>query len=323
MKIYNKAQISAVINLARDFPELLRQQSQAFTDYSNGKTVVPAPLQLAFKQPTGDCHIKAGYRINEELFVIKIATGFYERSTGDGIILIVSQKTGKIEAMLYDEGWLTQIRTALAACIAAELTPFKIDQIGIIGTGKQAEVCLNLLSQLYPMKKFAIWGRNFGSACSFADRMQKQNIDLRVDKSRLDLISSAQLIITVTASREPLLWANEVKAGTHIIALGADERGKQELDPAIFEKAKIIVVDSRAQASQFGDLSYAIDSGLVESDKIVELGEILQKQLQSCNTNDIMVTDLTGIAAQDIFLAEWIYEKLEPYPSDRLNFLKR
>lgn len=308
MKIYKKDQMTEVINLERDFRDLLAQQKQAFIDYSNGKMIVPSPIQMAFKKPAGDCHIKAGYKIDEELFVIKIATGFYEAGTGDGVILIVSQKTGKIEAMLYDEGWLTQIRTALAACIAAELTPFTIDQIGIIGTGKQAELSLHLLSKLYPSKQFSLWGRSFEKASSLVAKLK--NPSLRVEKSRLNLISSSQLIITVTASREPLLQANEVQLGTHIIALGADEKGKQELDPYVFEKANTILVDSRAQASQFGDLSYAVDAGLVDPANIFELGEVLQKKMPACNSNNIMVTDLTGIAAQDVFLAEWMYAKL-------------
>ena len=308
MKIYSKAQISAMIHLERDLPELMAQQKQAFIDYSNGKIIVPAPLQLAFKNPLGDCHIKAGYRVNQELFVIKMATGFYATATADGVILIASQKTGKIEAILYDQGWLTQIRTALAACIAAELSPSKIDQIGVIGTGKQAELCLLLLSELYPSKQFFLWGRNFQKTFSLANKIDNPN--LQILKSRLDLISLSQLIITATASREPILWACEVKPGTHIIALGADEKGKQELDPYILNKAQVIIVDSRIQTTQFGDLSYALDKGLVDPTKIVEVGEMLQKTIPLPNMDDIIVTDLTGIAAQDVFLAEWIYTKL-------------
>lgn len=311
MKIYNKEQIATVINLERDFVELMNLQKKAFIDFSNGDVVVPTPLQLSFKNPIGDCHVKGGYRINDEFFVIKVVSGFYECSSGDGLVIVASQRTGKIEEILHDEGWLTQIRTALATCIAAELTPFDIDQIGIMGAGKQAEVCLQFLCKLYPSKKFLLWGRNSEKADLLVNKIKHGNVGMNVNvsKSDLELIEAVQLIVTATPSHEPFLLAKSIKSKKHIIALGSDEKGKQELDIYIFEKAGVILTDSRKQASEFGEIPYAMNAGLIKGD-ILELGEVIGKGLKDFNTNKIIITDLTGIAAQDVFIAQWIFEKL-------------
>lgn len=308
MKIYNRAQIAEIINFERDFEELMKLQKKAFIEYSVGRIVAPTPLQISFKEPRGDCHIKVGYKVGDEFFVIKMASGFYECASGDGLMVITSQKSGKIEAIMHDEGWLTQIRTAVAACIVAELTPFDVEQIGIIGTGKQAEICLQFLAMLYPKKKFILWGRNWEKAFSLANKMK--SLETKVVESIEEMLSEVQVLITATASHEPLISASLINTKIHIIALGADEKGKQELDPGIFENAGIVLADSIRQTSEFGEISYAIESGIIQGEGIVELGEILQKGTSNFEKGDIMISDLTGIAAQDAFIALWAYERL-------------
>lgn len=323
MKVYTKDEISAVLDLERNLHELIELQKEAFTGFSDGRMVVPMPMQLSFKEPEGDCHVKAGYEMGSEFFAIKIATGFYNSyssnsptlSAGDGVILILSQKTGKIEAILYDEGLLTQVRTAIAACIAAELTPFSIEQIGIVGAGKLARTCIELLSKVYPESEFKIWARNLERSVELAKALPA--IEIKVEDSCSKLVRSSRLIVTTTASRQPIVWASDVQMRTHIIALGADEKGKQELDPEIFAMADNIIVDSKGQAMQFGDTSYTIDMGSFEISKLSELGKLLKNRRVPIvsNSNAILVTDLTGIAPQDVYIALWVHRQLNKKPT--------
>lgn len=326
MRVYTKDEISAVLDLERNLHDLIELLKEAFIAFSKNQMVVPMPLQLSFKDPEGDCHVKAGYKIGSEFFAIKIASGFYStvsgsptRSSGDGVVIILSQKTGRIEAILHDEGLLTQIRTAIAACIAAELTPFSIEQIGIIGTGRLAKTCIELLSRVYPGRKFKIWSRNPKRSIALATSLP--GIEIEVEDSCSKLVRSNKLIVTTTASRQPIVWASDVQIGTHIIALGADEKGKQELDSEIFLIADSIIVDSKDQAKQFGDTSHAVNKGITEIAKAIEVGQLLTaKRMINGSEDCIWVTDMTGIAPQDVFLAMWVYRRLERSPNFEMKF---
>ena len=128
--------------------DLVAAMTAGFRQYSNGNTVVPPVGELLFENPPGDVHIKYGYIKNDDFYVIKIASGFYENKelgipSSQGMMLLFNQKTGQTVAVLLDEGYLTDVRTAAAGAVAAKyFAPKKIEAIGIIGTGMQAKMQL-------------------------------------------------------------------------------------------------------------------------------------------------------------------------------------
>jgi hypothetical protein len=85
MKIYDVDQIKKVINLDLSLKELINSQRQAFIDFSSGLYDVPIPMQLSFQEKVGDCHIKAGFKRNDDTFIIKVATGFYQNRNPDNL----------------------------------------------------------------------------------------------------------------------------------------------------------------------------------------------------------------------------------------------
>src|ERR1051325_6187945 len=147
MEIYTLEDIKKTIEPGA----LIKSQEEAFVVYSDGYVVVPPVGYLHFQEASGDCHIKYGYIKGDEYFVVKIATGFYKNSeiglpVGNGMMSLFSQRTGSFEALLLDEGYLTDMRTAAAGAVAAKyLAPKKIDRIGIVGTGVQARLQLEML----------------------------------------------------------------------------------------------------------------------------------------------------------------------------------
>lgn len=254
MRIYFEKAIRQAICLEHNFLSLMEIQKKAFIDFSKGLMQVPLPLQLNFEGPPGDCHVKAGHHFGDDLFFIKIATGFYDNNrsglpSGDGVVLAFSKKHGFLEGILQDGSYLTQLRTALAACVAAQVRP--VHGIGIVGTGSLAGHTLQLMSLLYPSCPILVWGREIEKAKRLCRtyKMAKATISLP------QLLLTADVVITSTASKNPLIYLEEVKRPLHIIALGADEAGKQELDPALFSKANLIMVDSKRQAQCIGDVS--------------------------------------------------------------------
>lgn len=271
--------------------------------------------ELLFKNPPGDTHIKYGYIIGDEYYVIKVASGFYDNPTlnlpsSNGLMLLFSQKTGAVLGILLDEGHLTDLRTAAAGAIAAKyLAPSNITNIGIIGTGIQARLQLIFLAKITDCRNVIVWGRNLEKLTSYQTEMKQEGFSIQITQEIEAIASDCNLIVTTTPSTFPLLQAAQIKKGTHITAVGADSPHKQELDSRCFEKADIIVVDSIEQCIERGDTAYAIKEGVITQEKLVELGNMISGNSPRRTSNEqITIADLTGLAVQDIEIAKAVFE---------------
>lgn len=311
MKILNRKQIEQVVSI----PAILEAIEQGFAAYSRGETVIPPIATLQFDYPPGDCHIKYGYLKRGKYYVIKIASGFHNNPqlglpAGNGMILLFDKQTGGLVSILLDEGYLTDLRTAAAGCVAAKyLAPKHISCIGIIGTGAQAYHQLKLLSFATKCRRALIWGRDESKVKKLKDHPDFAEWRIEIAKDLNHLTTDCNLIVTTTSSARPLLYAHQIQPGTHITAIGADDTGKQELDPEIFSKAEKVVVDSRSQCMQIGDISYALKQGLILRKGIIELGEVIKdSSLGRTSDGQITVADLTGIAIQDLQIATSVFE---------------
>lgn len=309
MKILSLEQIKKALSI----PKVLRAIEQGFIVYSRGEAVIPPVASLHFEDPLGDCHIKYGYEKKGQFYVVKIASGFYENPlhgfpSNNGLMLLFDKRTGNPVCILLDEGYLTDIRTAAAGYVAAKcLAPKNITCIGIVGTGAQAYYQLKFLTFATSCRRAMIWGRDPEKAKKLAKRFDMNEWSIDTPNHLEELTAECNFIVTTTASTHPLLFAEQIKPGTHITAMGADDIGKQELDEKIFIKADKVIVDSRKQCVEVGDVSYALKKGLIRIDKLVELGEVLMNpSLGRSSENQITVCDLTGIAIQDLFIAESI-----------------
>jgi ornithine cyclodeaminase len=311
MRIISKEEIQAVLKSANYF-DLIQDQEAGFIAYSKGKTCIPEVGHLYFSNPPGDCHIKYGYIQGEETFSIKVATGFYENHlkglpNGNGLIMVFNQATGMPQAILLDEGILTDLRTAIAGAISAKyLAPKAVTCIGIIGTGTQAKLQLEWLSWMTGCQRAMIYGRTPERISNFCKAVP-ESLEVIPSSSVQELTENCELIVCATASKSPVLFETDIKPGTHIIAVGADGNGKQELDPEIFNKADICSVDSLSQCFAFGDSSF---STLKHKD-FIELGHIIESpNLGRSSKKQITVSDLTGVSVQDIQIAQSVLKAL-------------
>jgi ornithine cyclodeaminase len=307
VRIYSLEEIKQAIEPVH----LIQCQEEGFVAYSEGQVVVPPPGSLFFDDPPGDCHIKFGYLIDDVYYVIKIASGFYRNPdlglpSSNGMMLVFERKTGVPAAVLLDEGYLTDMRTAAAGAIAAKyLAPLPITRIGIVGTGTQARLQPQLLREVTPCRDLMVWGRNAGRAEAYRRDVEPLGFAVEVAARIQDLCAACNLIVTTTPSRSPLIGPRQVRPGTHITAVGADGGGKQELDAELFKKASVFVVDSRRQCRELGDSSYALKAGFVKEDQLVELGTLIRKpELGRTSADQITICDLTGVAVQDIQIAK-------------------
>ena len=317
MLIINSSQLNSLINLNSSISELLENQREALVGYSQNKIFCPPPLQLDFMVEQGDCHIKAAAQVDGDFFSVKCATGFYRNTkkglnSGDGVLLFFCQQTGMLEMILHDEGWLTTLRTALSALIFYDMTPWKIKNIGILGNGQVSQMLTRLLKIYSAEIPIHLWTRNYNEK----NKLKAQETSVRICKSIKELIKHCDVIFTTTPSRTSLI--NDFGLPQqHLIAIGADGKNKQELGPHLFGQADNVYTDSRQQATHYGDSSYAIEQNYIASNNLKELGDLIY-QSQSM-IGDRIISDLTGIAAQDLCIAKRIKQIIQPSVTVKQN----
>ncbi|HJM33460.1 MAG: ornithine cyclodeaminase family protein [Candidatus Marinimicrobia bacterium] len=294
--------------------DLLPLIKKGFVAYSEGRSVVPPVGELSFKDPPGDVHIKYGYITGDEYYVIKIASGFWNNeqlgiSNGQGMMLLFKQQTGQCEAILLDDAYLTDVRTAVAGAICAELFTNEVNCIGVLGTGLQARMQVQYLKNITSCHKVLVWGRNRKKMEIYQKDMARLGFQVDLSSAPKEVAKECNLIITTTASTVPLLSSINIQPGTHITAMGSDTLTKQELEVDILSMADLVVADSIAQCKERGEIFHGLTSGSITKDEIVELGSILNgSQAGRSSPDQITVADLTGVAVQDIQIAAAVHK---------------
>ena len=294
--------------------DLLPLIKKGFVAYSEGRSVVPPVGELSFKDPPGDVHIKYGYITGDEYYVIKIASGFWNNeqlgiSNGQGMMLLFKQQTGQCEAILLDDAYLTDVRTAVAGAICAELFTNEVNCIGVLGTGLQARMQVQYLKNITSCHKVLVWGRNRKKMEIYQKDMARLGFQVDLSSAPKEVAKECNLIITTTASTVPLLSSINIQPGTHITAMGSDTLTKQELEVDILSMADLVVADSIAQCKERGEIFHGLTSGSITEDEIVELGSILNgSQAGRSSPDQITVADLTGVAVQDIQIAAAVHK---------------
>ena len=311
MNIYTLDQIKSVL------PELdlVPAIEEGFQRYSAQQAVVPPVGELLLEK--GEVHIKYGYLQGGEYYVIKVASGFYGNPqlglpSSNGMMLLFSQQTGQPEAILLDEGHLTDIRTAVAGAIAAKhLAPDRVSRIGIVGAGIQARLQLRYLGDVTSCRDVLVWGRDESEVDVYRDEMERHGFRVETTLDTAILQETCNLIVTATPAAKPLLHVEHLQQGTHITAVGSDTPHKQELDARILARADLVVADSIAQCLERGEIHQAIKAGLLAPERLVELGQVISGEANG-RTDDgqITIADLTGVAVQDIAIATAVAERL-------------
>lgn len=309
MNILAQSVIQAIVDTHHFIDEI----EQSFVAYSQQEAVIPPVAELLMEK--GETHIKYGYMKHQPYFVIKVASGFYDnpkigRSSSQGLVLLFNKNTGEPEVLLQDGGILTNYRTAYAGAIAAKyLAPKHCQTIGIIGSGIQAYLQATVIAAQTSCKNIRLWGRSADSAAQCVARLRQTGIHAEYCHSVSELATNSQIIVTTTPSDKPLLTSAQVNGSKLIIAVGADTAEKQELDTDILVQARL-VTDSRSQAEQRGELSHLLKTQPNALKRTVELGEIIAgESTLNAEFTGITVVDLTGIATQDLAIAQAVYER--------------
>lgn len=299
-------------------PEALASAEKAFRALADGAVHLPPPMGLSVPEVEGEVHVKSAHLVGSPIFAVKIATGFYQNTarglpSGTGLILVFDAETGFPLALLDDHGYLTDLRTAAAGALAARLlAPESLATVAVLGSGIQARYQLRALSQVRRWERTSAWSRNPDRVSRYCDEMQSElGIPFAAAASPEQALRGADLVITVTPSREPLFDASALAPHASVIAVGSDGPDKRELPTTVLAQAGKIVVDRLSQCLELGELHHAVAEGALKPESVhAELGEVLTGRKSGREGDELIICDLTGVGAQDAAIAEVAWGKL-------------
>lgn len=315
MRILSEGDLRQFVALDR---ESIACVEDAFRALASGKVSMPPIMRLDIPTERGEVDVKTAYITGFGSFAIKISPGFFNNpSIGlpstNGLMIQFSSKTGLIEALLLDNGYLTDVRTAAAGAIAAKyLAREDAHTAAIFGAGIQAQLQLEALTLVRPIKGARIWARDFAKAKSVAAELEQTlKIAVVAVKDGREACKGADILITTTPSDTPLIQADWLEPGQHLTAMGSDAEHKNEIDPAIFRRPLLYVADSLNQTRRLGELHHAIGAGIVRADaSFPELGQIISDgSTFRRNAEDITFCDMTGTGVQDTAIARLATER--------------
>lgn len=298
--------------------EAVTAVAEGFVCLTEGKASLPPIIRVDVLENRGEVDIKTAFLHGRDFFAIKIASGFFDNPSiglpyGSGMMVIINAKTGFLEALLLDNGYLTDLRTGLAGAIAAKyLAPSRVKTAGVIGSGVQARLQIHGLKLMRDFERLLVYGILPDQVDRYVDEMRRA-LGIEVEKcaSPEAVVLQSDVVVTATPSRQPYLRAEWLHPGLHITCMGADGEHKQELHADVIGRADRLVCDSKAQCFRLGELHHALKSGVIkEDDEISELGDLISGRKPGRQTDtEVTICDLTGVGVQDTAIALLTYER--------------
>lgn len=291
---------------------------RAFRLLATAAVAMPPILRLDIPEHNGEVDVKTAYLPGLERFAIKVSPGFFDNPrlglpSLNGMMMLLSARTGLLDALLLDNGYLTAVRTAAAGAVAARwLSRENSRSVALIGAGEQAALQLQALRLVRSIDEVRLWARDPAKAKDFAARLGgESSLTIRLCQTLDEAMDGADIAVTCTPSREPLIDARHLQPGLHITAMGSDAEHKNEIAPQALAQVDRYVADRLSQTRVLGELHHALVSGAVgDESNFAELGQVIAGQKPGrSDDRQITLCDLTGTGAQDTAIANLAFER--------------
>ena len=296
--------------------EVIGTVEEAYRAFNSGQVVQPPYMGIHLPSPRGEIDFKAGYCAPDEMISMKASSGGFIDNparhgvpNGMGTILLFDARSCAL-ACVMDGSLITGLRTGASGAVSVKLLARRnAKKIACIGTGNQARMQIRAINEVMKIQEIHAWSRNPEPLSKFKTDIESElGIPVVMANSKREAVEQADILVTTTRGKGPLVEAGWVKPGTHIVAIGTDQQGKQELDPEIFRGAKI-VNDSIEQCIGKGETQHPLNGKIMGKDDIhAEIGEILLGTKPGReNDEEVTIFDSTGMAIQDNTTATKIY----------------
>jgi len=301
---------------------------EAFREQGRNQVQMPPKSYLYYEKYNGDLRTMPAYLEGEDRTGVKIVNVHTENPqkgipTVMAVVILNSPQTGAPLAIMGGT-YLTSMRTGAAGAVAAKYLARKESSVvGVIGAGVQGRTQLLALSKLFKIDTVKVADLNIDLCRDFENDCRPHldaEYQLTTDAKE---VCDCDILVTVTPSRRPVVKDEWIFDGTHINAIGADAKGKQELEAEILLRSKV-VVDDITQASHSGEVNVPLSGGVLkEGDIYAQIGEVVVGKVPGrVGDEEITVFDSTGLAIQDISTASKIYAKaLDEGRGKSLEFL--
>jgi ornithine cyclodeaminase len=308
---FDQATIRGLVS-RRDALDAVRQ---ALTSLAGDQVLMPDELALAMD--AGEVHIKGGHLVGTGFAAFKVATGFpgnaaAGRPVNDGFSFALDADTGALAATLFDGGWLTDLRTGAAGALAADLLARPdATRVAVLGAGAQARFQLEALLDVRPVEQVTVWNRTPERAEAFAAAVRAElGLPVTVAGDVRTAVEAADVVVTTTASREPLLHASWLAPGTHVTAMGSDFPDKRELAADVLAAADVVVADRVEVCARVGELHHGLAEGVLERSSVVELADLVVGRVPGRTSADqLTVADQCGLGAYDAAMVALVLDR--------------
>ncbi len=298
-----------------DMPSVLKVIENAFILYGKKLVQMPAKIYLHLDKYAGDFRAMPAYIEGMDACGLKWVNVYPENRRFGlpavmAIIILSDPKTG-FPLCVMDATLITNLRTGAAGAVAAKYLAREDSSIvGLVGCGAQARTQLLALKELFRIKLVYVWGNKLEYARKFLKDTKRFGLNTVIKDKISDCTKQADIVVTTTPVRKPIVESEWIRDGTHINAIGADAKGKEELKPQLLKRAKI-VVDDWQQASHSGEINVPLSKGIITKKNIyATLGEVLiGKKKGRVSQKEITIFDSTGLAIQDMAVANLVYKR--------------
>jgi len=300
--------------------EVMEAVELAFAEKGLKRVQMPSKQYVFFKNYNGDLRTMPSHLEGLDISAAKVVNVHPENRSKHNLptvmatLIVIDPKNGAPIAVMGGT-WITDIGTGAAGGVAVKYLARKNSKVvGLVGAGAQARTQLMVLCTLYDaLEEARVWSRTKETREAFIEEMEPQcsNLDQMVPVEMVaNAVQGADIVVTTTPSRVPVISNELISPGAHITCVGADAPGKQELDPAILKRAKI-VVDDWEQAAHSGEINVPLTQGIIKPEDVWgEMGEIVAGLKKGrISSDEITVFTSTGLAMQDAVTANVAYKK--------------
>lgn len=296
--------------------EVIGTVEEAYKAFNSDQVEQPDYIGIHLPSPRGEIDFKIGYYKANEVISMKASSGGFINNptahgvpSGMGTILLFDARSCALICVM-DGSLITGLRTGASGAVSVKALARKnAKKITSIGTGNQARMQIRAINEIMKIEEIHAWNSNPDTLFKYKTDIESEfGIPVIMANSKKEAVEQADILITTTRGKGSLVEADWVKPGTHIVAIGTDQQGKQELDPEIFRNAKV-VVDSIAQCIEKGETWHPLNKNIITKDDIHgEIGEILLgKKPGRGNDEEVTIFDSTEMAIQDNTTSGKIY----------------
>jgi len=310
----NKEKIASLLPME----ECIEVMEKMFRSLAAGECLQPLRNIMRLPDGSGVLGMMPGHAANLGVMGIKVISVFHANKEAgfpshQGIVMLFDAKNGQ-PLMLFDALEITAIRTAAASAVATKLLSREnASTLAIIGSGEQAKRHMEAMLLVRNIKRVNLWSRNENNAKHLVNELSAEyNIPIHVKKNVQQAVEHADIICTVTASKEPVVMGDWIPPGTHINAVGSSTTATRELDTTAIVRSKLFTDRYESLFNEAGDFLIPKKEGAVTDEHVkAEIGEVLSGAKKGREDDkEITVFKSLGIAAEDIFSAYHIYEKI-------------